>query len=210
MSKLTEALNWRYATKNFDPDKKVTPADITELCDAMRLSASSFGLQFWRFVVIQQAELQKQLRAHSWNQGQIEDCSHLIVLCTPRSVGDAQVDHYLESICQTRSVSRESVEGFGQMMKDTVNKMDQQAQWVWMDKQIYLVLGNLLTGCAIKHIDACPIEGFSAPDYDRILKLEQKGLRSVVVCAVGYRLSSDKYAHLSKVRYPLDEVVIKY
>lgn len=210
MSKITEALNWRYATKVFDSKKKVPEYIITELSEALRLSACSFGLQFWKFVIVCDGELKKELRKHSWNQSQVEDCSHLFILCSPLHVGNTQVDRYLDSICQVRSVERTEVEQFGDVMKGFIAKLDQHQKWKWMDNQIYLALGNLLTCCALKRIDSCPLEGFIPQKYDKVLGLKDKGLRSVVTCAVGYRSETDKYAALPKVRYPLHEVTLRY
>ena len=210
MSQLTSDLNWRYATKYFDPEKKLEDSQVQELCEALRLSASSFGLQFWKFVLISCPEFKKELRAHSWNQAQIAECSHLFVLCSPLTVGDSHVEHYLDCHCQIRGMEKEQLQGYGKIMKDFINGMDQQQCWNWMDKQIYLALGNLLTSCAVKRIDACPIEGFSSSNYDQVLGLKEKGLRSVVVCAVGFRLDTDKYATMPKVRYPMDEVLLEY
>ena len=210
MSQIIEALNWRYATKSFDPKKKVLEQDITELSEALRLSACSFGLQFWKFVIVQDTKLKKELKKHSWDQSQIEDCSHLFILCSPTHVGNTQVDSYLDSICSIRSTQRIDVEQFGDVMKDFIAKLDQQQKWEWMDNQIYLALGNLLACCALKKIDSCPIEGFIQKEYDQVLGLTDKGLRSVVVCAVGYRSKTDKYATLPKVRYPLHNVTLRY
>ena len=209
MDDLIRALNWRYATKSFDPQKKLSPEDVQELCEALRLSASSFGLQLWQFLLISNPELKKQLKAHSYNQSQVEDCSHLFVLCSPRTVKDEHIHRFLDSCAETRSVSRESLDGFGQVMKDFVAGKSPEDLWHWMDRQIYIALGNLLTCCALKNIDACPIEGFVQKDYDRILKLEEQDLRSVVVCPVGVRSGEDKYATKPKVRYPLDQVVTR-
>ncbi|MCY4644537.1 MAG: nitroreductase family protein [Bacteriovoracales bacterium] len=208
MSELIDDLNWRYATKVFDSEQKVGEDHLHELCEALRLSASSFGLQCWRFVLVGQEELKRELRAHSFNQSQVEDCSHLFILCSPIHVGDEDVDRFLESHCAIRSEKREALEGYAKVIKGFIARMDQKERWNWMDKQIYLALGTLLTCCAVKRIDACPIEGFSPKEYDRILKLKEQGLRSVVVCAVGHRSREDKYGGLPKVRYPMDEVLI--
>lgn len=207
---LVADLNWRYATKDFDPERKVSAAEIDELCEALRLSASSFGLQFWKFVVVANQQLKQELKAHSWNQSQIADCSHLFVLCSPIAIGDDEVDCFIDSHCRIRSVEKDRMAGYAKVIKGFIASMDQQQRWNWMDKQIYLALGNLLTCCAVKRIDSCPIEGFSSQDYDRVLDLTAKGLRSVVVCAVGFRLATDKYAGLPKVRYPLNEVLLTY
>ena len=210
MSQLIDDLNWRYATKDFDPSQKVAAEDVGEICEALRLSASSFGLQCWKFVLVTNQEFKKELRKHSWNQAQVEDCSHLVVLSSPLTVEEEDVERFMELHCKVRSVERSSLDGFAKAIKGFVQGMDQKELWQWMDKQVYLALGNLLTSCAVKRVDACPLEGFSAAEYDRILGLTEKGLRSVVVCALGHRSESDKYANLPKVRFPLDEVLLRY
>ena len=210
MSQLIADLHWRYATKNFDPNKKVSTKNVNELCEALRLSASSFGLQFWKFLLITNQKLKEKLRPHSSNQSQITDCSHLFVLCSPLSIGDDAVDRFIHSHCQIRSLDKDALLGYAKMIKSFIARMDEQQRRHWMDKQIYLALGNLLTCCAVKRMDACPLEGFSSRDYNQVLKLTENNLRSVVVCAVGFRSPSDKDGGLPKVRYPLNEVLLKY
>ena len=210
MTPLLSDLNWRYATKEFDPQKKLSPPALQELCEALRLTPSSFGLQLWKFLMVSNPELKTQLRAVSWNQSQVTDCSHLCVFCSPTTIGDDAVDRFIEATCQACKLEGQELAGYAQMIKSFVGQMDQPGRWHWMDKQIYLALGNLLTSCAVKRIDASPLEGFSPQDYDQILELSPQGLRSVVVCALGYRGATDKYAQAPKVRYPLDEILVHY
>lgn len=206
MSDIIERLNWRYATKVFNPEKKVHPVTLERAMESLRLSASSFGLQPWKFVLVEDSKLKKELLPHSWNQTQVVDADQLVVFCRPTHFGTSDIDRFISFSARERGVPRESLAGYEQMMKGFLPKMNKE----WMEKQIYLALGNFLTSCAVLGLDACPMEGFSAPDYDRILGLEQKGLASVVVCPVGYRdAEKDKYAQLKKLRYPLNELVVK-
>lgn len=203
---IIKSLNWRYATKKFDINKKIEDATYKKLEEAMRLSASSFGLQPWKFVVITDQEVKKQLPAHSWGQMQAAECSHLVVICRLADLDEAYVDQYLDSIATTRGVARESLASYSDMMKGFLkNPADKK---VWMEKQCYIALGTLLTASAALGVDSCPMEGFDAAAYDRILGLETKGCRSVVVCPLGYRAADDKYAAAKKVRFDAAETVI--
>ncbi len=206
---ILDALRWRYATKTFDASKKISMEAFEELLEALRLSASSYGLQPWKFVVVENPELRAKVREIAWNQGQVTDASHLIVLCRPETVTAADVDHFVQVTASTRGIDAASLDGYKQMMLGTVNGMDEEKKAVWMAKQVYLALGNLLTVCAVQGIDACPMEGFDPAKCDEILGLPALGLRSVVLCPVGYRADDDKYASLAKVRYPKEEVIVR-
>lgn len=205
---IIERLNWRYATKEFDNTKKLNKEQLDKVLDALRLSASSFGLQPWKFVVVENEQTRATLREASWNQAQIVDASHLIVLCRPSTIGDADVDRFLTLTSETNGAPLEALKGFGDMMKGFLANMDDAKKAAWMKNQIYLALGNLLTVCAALDIDTCPIEGFSPEKYDQILDLPAKGLNSVVVCPIGYRKDSDKYASAKKVRYTVEDVTL--
>lgn len=203
---IVKSLHWRYAVKKFDAAKKLDEATYKKLEEAMRLSASSFGLQPWKFVVVTDPEIKKQLPAHSWGQTQPEDCSHLVVICRLDELTEEYVDHYLDAIATTRGVEKESLSAYAGMMKGFLNNPADKHQW--MAKQCYIALGTLLTSAAALGVDACPMEGFDAAAYDRILGLEAKGCRSVVVCPLGYRAADDKYAQAKKVRFDAEQVVI--
>ena len=204
---IIQKLQWRYATKAFDATKKLSDAQFSTILESLRLSASSFGLQPWKFVVVRNPALRKELVAHSWNQAQVSEASHLIVFCSYLDMTAEQVVNYIQSICSTRGVTAESLKGYQDMMLGFLDKQDPSKRQAWMKNQIYLALGNLLTTCALMDVDSCPMEGFDPTAYDRILGLEAKGLRSVVVCPVGFRADGDKYAQAKKVRYPVKDIV---
>lgn len=207
---LLKKLNWRYAVKAFDKNKKLNQEQLNSLLESLRLSASSFGLQPWAFAVIEDETLRQKLKEHSWNQSQITDASHLIVLCRKRDLRENDIEHFLEVSAKTRKMEKSSFDKQGQMIKGFVKSMPLEKKQAWMKDQVYLALGNLLTSCAVLDIDACPIEGFSPKEYDRLLDLPHKGLASVVVCAVGFRSDADKYQHQAKVRFCKEEVILKY
>lgn len=208
MEKMIESLEWRYACKAFDASKKISEDKFNTLLEALRLTASSYGLQPWKFIVVENKTLRSELVPQSWNQKQVEDASHLIVFAAPKKVDEEFIDKYVESIAKTRGQDVSEIEGFKKMMMNIVN-WSPEAQFQWAKNQSYIALGNLMTVCADLRIDSCPMEGFKPAEYDRILGLEKLGLTSVVVCPVGYRSTTDSYTNLTKVRHSLEELVIK-
>lgn len=206
---IIEDLKWRYATKEFDSTKKVSLEDLDKLLEALILTPSSYGLQAWKFVVVENQQIKENLLEHSWNQKQIVDSSHVIVLCQPTKFGDSDIDRFIESTAQIRGQSIESLSDYANIMKGTLSQMDESAINQWMRNQVYIALGNIMTVCANLKIDACPMEGFISQKYDEVLGLSEKGLTSVVVLPIGYRTENDNYASMKKVRYPKDQVVIK-
>lgn len=207
-SELLDALRWRYATKQFDPTRTI-PADTwAALEEALVLSPSSYGLQPWTFLVIEDAALRAELRPHSWNQAQITDASHLVVFLARRTIEATDLDRLIGATSATRGVPADQLDFYRQMMqKDLVDGPRSAVIATWASNQVYIALGNFMTAAALLQVDTCPIEGFSPPDYDRLLGLEDSPYRSAVVCAAGYRDPADKYAQLAKVRYPLSEVI---
>ena len=204
---IIEALNWRYATKDFDSSKKISDKDLDIITESLRLTASSFGLQPWKFLVISNQDIKDSLLEHSWNQKQVTECSHHIVLCYPTSFGDDQVNSFIQDTAKTRGQSLEDLQGYENVMKGFLSHMDDNKKSIWMKDQVYIALGNLLTTCAMMKIDACPMEGIVHAKYDEVLGLKEKGLTVAVACPIGYRNSSDKYASAPKVRFPKSEVV---
>jgi nitroreductase len=205
---IIEKLNWRYATKIFDTTKKVPEKDFDILLETLRLAPSSFGLQTWKFVVVKNIDLREKLVAASWRQSQVKDASHLIVLCAPISFDDKNVQAFIDDIVKTRDVTSESVDGYKKVMTDFLKRMNDEQKAQWMKNQIYIALGSLMTVAATMNIDTCPMEGFIPAQYDEILGLTKLGLRSIVVCPVGYRSENDKYASAKKVRFSKNQLVI--
>ncbi|MGA4644037.1 NAD(P)H-dependent oxidoreductase [Limisphaera sp. 4302-co] len=205
---LLQALRWRYATKVFDPNRKI-PADVwSALEDTLVLSASSFGLQPYRFVVVDDPSLRQQLMPHAWNQRQVVDASHFVVFAARTAITEGDIDRWIARIAEVRGVTRDSLAGYRSMMTGMLLDPSFAPQAVhWAAKQAYLALGNLMTAAALLGIDTCPIEGFVPAEFDRILQLPQQGYTSVVCCALGYRSPDDKYAALPKVRLPKEELI---
>ncbi|NQX78102.1 NAD(P)H-dependent oxidoreductase [Gilvibacter sp.] len=207
-SAVVQKLHWRYATKKFDPNKKLTPEQVDTLCESFNLTATSYGLQALKMVVISNADLKKQLVAHSWNQQQVSDASHLLVICRERTLDSNYIKDHFKRVEQIRNTPREILDPFEKYLLDSFADKTEQEISRWMDKQAYIALGNLLTVCAVEQIDSCPMEGFDPKAYDKLLELESKGLNSVLVLPVGYRAEDDLMADLKKVRRGSENVII--
>jgi len=201
-------LNWRYATKKFDSSKKISKQEFAALLEVLRFSPSSFGLQPWKFVIVHDPVLRKKLRPHAWNQSQVTDADTLIVFCALKNMDENYVKKYVGRIALVRGVSTESLLSYEQMMVASLKGKSPEAVSQWMKNQVYIALGVFLSECAHRKIDACPMEGFDAQQFDEILQLPQEGLESVVLCAIGYRAVDDHYASLKKVRFDRSEVII--
>ncbi len=207
-SDLLTALNWRYATKVFDPTKKI-PADLwAALEESLVLTPSSYGLQPWKFFVVQDPALREQLVPHSWNQRQVADCSHLVVMAVKRTMTEADIDASLLRIAEVRGGTPDSLASFRQMLIDDV-VTGERSKYIttWAKMQAYIALGQFMTSTALLGIDTCPMEGFSAEKYDELLGLEAMGLTTAVLCPAGYRSADDRYAVLPKVRFKSSDVI---
>lgn len=206
---IEQQLAWRYATKRFDPTKKISQKDWHTLEESLRLSPSSFGLQPWKFLVIKNPEVRTQLQPNSWNQPQVVEASHLIVIAAKKEVTHLDVDTFLASISETRKVPVTALQDYGNMMKGFLDNLAAQGTCEeWSTRQAYLALGMLLSTAAILKIDACPLEGINPVIYDEILNLNQSGYSTKVACALGYRSSDDAAASYNKVRYPRAEMLL--
>lgn len=205
---LLQQLTWRYATKKFDPAKRVSAADWAVLEQALILTASSYGLQPWKFIVVTDPALKAKLRPASWNQSQVEDCSHLVVFTAKQEVSEADVDRFIARIAEVRGASVDSLAGYkGFMVGDLVNGARAAIIKEWAARQAYIAMGNLLTSAAVLGIDTCPFEGIEPAQYDEILGLVGSGYATVAACPVGYRAADDKYASAPKVRFQAKDVI---
>lgn len=206
MNSYLESLNWRYATKKFDTDKKISEHNLNLLVEATRLSASSFGLQPYHVFVVTDPEIRTQLKEVSWGQSQITDSSHLFVFANKKTFGPELIDSYLSEVSNVREIPREGLKAYGDFMKSKLVPLPEEAKESWAAKQTYLAVGNLLSAAGVMEIDSCPMEGFEAEAYDRILKLDEKDLTTSVVVALGYRSEEDETQHFKKVRRPKESL----
>ncbi|TVZ27431.1 nitroreductase [Gillisia sp. Hel_I_86] len=200
MKNYIEDLNWRYATKQFDANKKISSEDLETLLEAIQLTASSYGLQPYEIIVVKDAVLREKLKMVSWNQTQITDASEVIVFANKTYITPAYVDSYLQDIVQTRDLKIEDLQGLKEMLESTILKLNPEDQSAWAAKQAYIALGNLLSAAANMRIDTCPMEGFDVAKYDALLNLKEKGLTTAVIATVGYRSKEDQTQFAAKVR----------
>lgn len=207
-SQLLDAMQWRYATKVFDAAKKI-PADVWNALEkALVLTPTSYGLQPYQFLVVQDPAKRAALLPHSWNQKQVVDCSHYVVFTARTEMTAADADRLIARIAEVRNISPDSIKFYrDMMMSDIVNGPRSKAAHEWAARQVYIALGNLMTAAAVLGVDACPMEGISPVEYDKILNLEGTGYKTVVALALGYRGAGDKYATLPKVRYELKDLI---
>lgn len=205
---LLESLKWRYATKHFDANKKISAEKWEMLAEVLRLAPSSYGLQPWQFIVVNNPDLRKSLRAVSWNQPQIEECSHLVVISTLKKVTADYVQKFISKIAKVRGIPEEGLNDYRNMMLgDIVNGPRAEIAHAWTQRQAYIAMGFLLESAALLEIDACPMEGLSSPDYDKILGLAGSDYSTVAVVTLGYRAEDDSYQHLPKVRFDSSEIL---
>jgi nitroreductase len=200
-------LRWRYATKKFDPAKKIAPDLWAKLEQAAVLSPSSYGLQPWKFVVVTDPETRKKLHPVSWNQSQILDASHLVVFAARNPPTPADVERHVARTAQVRGIEAANLDGFKNMMLGTVSRMTEKDAHNWAARQCYIALGVFLSACAMVGVDACPMEGFQPDKYDEILGLKIKGYSAAVIAVAGYRLSTDPAAANAKVRFDVNDVI---
>jgi nitroreductase len=204
---LLDRLNWRYATKQFDPNRKISAQDWVVLEDALLLTPSSGGLQPWKFIVVTDPAMRAKLLPASYGQAQITDASHLVVFAAKKNFSEADVDAFINHTASARGVPVESLAQYrGMLVGGIVQALDEPARDAWARNQAYIALGNLLTSAALLGIDACPMEGFDRAQYDEILGLREKGLASAVIATAGYRASTDRYANAPKVRFPKEQI----
>ncbi|MGO9587363.1 MAG: NAD(P)H-dependent oxidoreductase [Limisphaerales bacterium] len=205
---LLNAMQWRYATKVFDAAKKI-PADVWQTLErALLLTPTSYGLQPYRFLVINDPAKRAELLPHSWNQKQVVEASHFVVFTARTKMTDADVTKLIQRTSDIRKIPSESLNFYRDLMLgDIVNGPRGKTAHEWAARQTYIALGNLMTCAAVLGVDACPMEGLNPAEYDRVLGLNGSGYATVVACALGYRAATDKYASLPKVRYEAKELV---
>jgi nitroreductase len=204
---ISEALAWRYATKKFNPSKKLSSGELSIITEAMRLAPTSYGLPVWRAIVVTNDAVRAKLRAAAWDQPQITDASHLIVIAVKRSIDAALVDAYISEIASVRGIPAEALTGFGDMMKGSLSGKSPEQLHEWASRQAYIALGFGLEAAALSGIDACPMEGFDAKQFDEILLLGDLDLASVVVMPVGHRSEADASSAYKKVRFSEAEMI---
>ena len=205
---LIEKLSWRYATKKFDANKKIPADKLEQLLATVRLAPSSLGLQHYKIVVVENPDVREKLKAAAYGQPQITDASQVIVFAAETNLDETYVNKYVDEVAKVRQVTHESLEGYKSMMLGSVNGQTAEQKLAWAHKQAYIALGVLVSAASDLGIDICPMEGFSAPQFDEILGLKEKGLTASVIATIGYRSTEDVTATFAKVRKPSEELFI--
>lgn len=206
---LIKNLKWRYATKKFDPTKKVSKEDLSKLKEVIRLSASSYGLQLYKVLIIEDLEIRNKLKPVSWNQSQIVDASHLFVFCNYTDASPEAIDDFVIHTSVTRKQDLQKLKVYGDFIKSKLADKSNEEKTSWLKSQTYLALGNLLNACAELKIDACPMEGFEPEAYNEILGLEAQKLNAAVIAPVGYRHKEDYSTSFKKVRKPMKNLFVE-
>jgi len=207
-SEVLSALEWRYACKVFDREREI-PAEMWEVLEqSLVLTPSSFGLQPWKFLVIRDADLKKRLVPHAWNQRQVADCSHLVVMATHRVMPEEHIDTNIQRMMEVRGGTPEALLGFRQMVAGFRQSGEEQG-WLgaWAKQQAYIALGQFMLAAALLRIDTCPMEGFVPAKFDEVLGLAGGEYTTSVLCPAGYRSEDDKYGVLPKVRFEQKDVI---
>ncbi len=208
MSNFLNNQNWRYATKKFDATKKVSAEDLNTLKEAIRLSSSSYGLQPYKVIIVENPELRAQLQPAAWGQSQIVDASHLFIFANDTNIGDEAIDAFLNTISAERETPLESLAGYGDFMKSKISTLEPAVKNVWTAKQTYLALGNLLNAAAELKIDVTPMEGFVPEQINEILGLDKLNLNASLIATVGYRHEEDATQFYKKVRKSQEDLFI--
>jgi len=208
-SNTIEKLQWRYATKRFDSSKKLSAEKLNILKETFNLTATSYGLQPLKMVVVSNQDIKEKLMPFTYNQPQIRDASHVLVLCVETQIDASFIVDHFKRVEGTRNTPREILEPFEKNLMQTFSEKESHEIREWMVNQLYLTLGALLTVCAVEKVDSCPMEGFEPEKYDALLGLDKIGLQSVIVLPVGYRDESDFFINLQKVRRGVEELIIE-
>ncbi len=202
-------LEWRYATKKFDASKKLSEDKLDVVKQAFNLTATSFGLQTIKLLVIENVAIREALVPHSYFQKQVLEASHLLVICIQKDVIQNDVEAYYNNIQDIRQTSNDILNPYKEDLIKTMAGMTVDERQQWSTNQAYIALGNLMTVCAMEDIDSCPMEGFVPTKYDEVLNLAEKGLKSVLLLPIGHRANDDVFADFKKVRKPIEEAVIE-
>ena len=205
---LHNQMNWRYACKKFDSTKIIREADWNILTETLRLAASSYGLQPWKFIIVENKDIRQKLFDASWKQSPVVDASHFIVITYKEKVDEQHIDKHLTHMAKLRGVEVESFAGLKNMLMGDIVKGPRSAVIdAWAQRQCYIAMGSFLTTASLMEIDTLPMEGLDPSAYDKILGLEGTGYKTVAAIACGYRSADDKYASAKKIRFDMKDVI---
>ena len=202
---LIQDLKWRYATKNMNGET-ISDEKLQAILTSINLTATSFGLQPFKVIVVSNEEIKIKLQAAAYGQTQVGSSSAVLVFAVPLKITTADIEGFINLVATTRSMPVEALDTYKGMILSTIGHLPAEQQQIWSAKQAYIALGTALAAAAEQKVDACPMEGFDAAQFDEILGLTEKGLKSVVIMPVGYRSADDATAQYIKVRKPESEL----
>jgi nitroreductase len=205
---LIQQLKWRYATKKMDPTKVVPEEKVERILEAIRLAPTSSGLQPYEVIVISNREVREKIKAISHGQGQVSDCSHLLVFAAWDDYTPERINMMFDLTNQERGFTTEDWENYRKMLLSRYPNRGAEVNFQHAAKQAYIGLGAALIAAAFEEVDSTPMEGFDPVALDEILNLRQRGLRSVLIVPLGYReADKDWLVNLKKVRRPREQFV---
>jgi len=207
MKKIIEDLNWRYAAKKYDPTKKLSEEQLFTIRESLRLTPSAYGLQPLKFLFVETPETRAEIKNIAHGQTQIVDASHLLIICAHTSIDEAYLDKYVDRVTEVRNTPPERAAAFGDFLKKNVLAIPAEHVEPWNVRQAYIALGQVLHTCASMRVDATPMEGFDAQKLDEYLNLSSQGLKSVLLCPIGFRAEDDVYHTLPKVRKASEQLI---
>lgn len=197
---------WRYATKKFDAKKKISDSNIELIKESISLAPTSYGLQLFKVIIVENQEVKNKLKKASYNQSQISDASHIFVFCNSTKIIGDDIDTYIKNKSSIQNKPISEISGYGDFLKTTLLKKEHKKVSIWTANQVYIALSHLMTFCPSIGIDSCPVEGFDSYKYNEILNLNNRNLNSTVVAAVGYRSNKDSSQYEKKIRKSNDEL----
>lgn len=204
MQPFLDAMHFRHACKQFDPQRQISESEFQQILEFGRLSPSSFGMEHWRFVVVQTPALRAQLREHCWNQAQITDSSHVVVILAKTHEVEPN-SLYVRQMFQRRGLSAAAEQAY--LARYAAHNAGEIAPYMntfaWSSKQCYIALANMMTGAASLGIDSCPIEGFSKSGVEQLLAIDPAQYGVAVIVTFGYRAG----AQTPRLRQPLENLV---
>lgn len=207
MKNILDDLSWRYATKKFDPNKKLEKERLDDLAEVFRLTATSYGLQPCRMVIVGDQDLKDKMVPLCYGQEQVKDASEVLVLCVESQVDSAYIEKYFELVKKVRETPDDILKPFKDQLKSAFTEKERREVKEWATRQAYIILGSLMMACANDRIDACPMEGFVPEKIDKLLELDTVGLNAVLLLPVGYRAEDDFFSELKKVRRTTEEII---
>ena len=195
-----EALQWRYATKKFDPTQRLSAAQLDGVLESIRLTATSMGLQLFQVIIVEDRSIRKQLVPAAYNQQQVQDASHLLVFCSHLKFEENLIEGVLAERARLTGKSQEDLDRYKQSVLKTIGNMTDENFSAWTAKQCYIALGNAMSACAVMGIDACPMEGFQPAEFNRILGLNAQNMNACLALPIGFRSEEDQNQHYPKIR----------